>query len=85
MHKLLKAGFINSVKSELKLTMKIIFIGKEMVTIRKTIKNQPVVLTGAFIMWTRGVGSRKMSAADLLCLLGRIQLLACLGSLSCFL
>ena len=46
--KLKKAGFIISRKSELRPTKKLVFVGKLLNTLRKTVKNQPSVLAGAF-------------------------------------
>ena len=83
--KLKRAGFIISVKSELRPTKKLGFVGKLLDTLCKTITNQPAVLAGAFRMWLRGVGTGTMSGSNLLRLLGRIQWLARPGSFSCFL
>ena len=83
--KLKEAGFISSVKRELRPTKRLVFVGKLLDSLRKTVANQPAVLAGAFRMWLRGVGIGLLSAAKLLRLLGRLQWLARPSSLSCFL
>ena len=83
--KLRQAGFLISVKSELRPTKRLVWVGKLLDTLRKRVENQSAVLAGAFRMWLRGVGTGLMSAADLSRLLGRIPWLARPGSLSCFL
>ena len=82
-----QAGFIINVKSELRPTKRLGFVGKLLNTLRKTITNQPAVLARAFRMWLRGVGvgTGTMSGSDLLRLMGRIQWLARPGTLSSFL
>jgi|Transcript_15719 hypothetical protein len=80
-----QAGFIISVKSELRPTKRLVFVGKLLDSLRKTVANQPAVLARAFRMWLRGVGTGLLSAAELLRLLGRLQWLARPSSLSCFL
>ena len=84
-HKLRQAGFIISVKSETHPTKRIGFVGKWFDTLRKYIQNQPAVLAGAFRIWIRAVGTGKITASDLMRLLGRMQWLIRLASLSCFL
>ena len=84
-HKLRQAGFIISVKSETRPTKRIGFVGKWFDTLRKYIQNQPAVLAGAFRMWIRAVGTGKIAAPALLCLLGCMQWLIRLASLSYFL
>ena len=49
------------------------FVGKWFDTLRKYIQNQPAVLAGAFHMWIRAVGMGKITASDLMRLLGRMQ------------
>ena len=83
--KLRQAGLVISVKSETRPTKRIGFVGKWFDTLRKYIQNQPAVLAGAFRMWIRAVGTGKISASDLMRLLGRMQWLIRPASLSCVL
>ena len=84
-HKLRQAGFIISVKNEARSTERIGFVGKRFDTLRKYIQNQPAVLAGAFRMWIRAVGTGRITASDLMRLLGRWKWLIHPASLSCFL
>ena len=83
--KLRQAGFIISPKSELAPSKRLVFVGKFLDSVRKSMQNQPAVLAAAFRMWLRGVGTGLMCAADLLRFLGRVQWLSKPASLSYFL
>ena len=82
MRRLKQAGFIISPKSELRLSKRLVFMGKLPDTLRKTVTNQ---LASTLRMWIRGVGAGTMSAVDRTHMLGRIQWVLSPATLSCFL
>ena len=83
--KLRPEGFIISTKSELTPSKRLVFVGKFLVSVRKTMQNQPAVLVGAFRMWLCGMGTGLMCAVDLVRFLGRLQCLSKPTALPCFL